>query len=416
MTGTSDKRILYLTQRFQPEQARLRGLPFVQAMRERDLKFEILTGFPFHPGKSVHEGYRQRHYQCDEIEGVTIHRSPLVVGHTSSSARRALSYSTLSATAAVNALRHVEPPDAVMTTLGPGPFASVAQFLASRFQCPLILDVQDLWPESLTASGMWPSFVPTKPIEWSLSKSYRAADTIICLSEGCREQLIERGADPMTTKARLNPHLEIEVTDEDHEGAERLLATLPKNYFCYTGNLGPLQGIDIMIKALKTQSGDTGLVIAGAGRDRSTLEALASDDDRITFVGHQTGGFARLLVKASLAAVMHLHATPLDNSAIPSKLGAYLGANVPVIVAAQGEAARLARSCDAGPTIAPGDVDEMAAAFALLQRSDPATRDRWSQNASEFAAEHLSEQRSFDAIAEAIRTTIDRYPEPGVRR
>lgn len=408
MSTTRDKRILYLTQRFQPEPARLRGLPFVQAMHERGLRFEVLTGFPFHPGTSVLEGYRQQRYERDEVDGVTVHRSPLVVGHTSSSARRALSYSTLSATSAVNALRHVTRPDAVMTTLGPGPFASVAQFLASRFGCPLILDVQDLWPESLTASGMWPSFLSTKPIEWSLSRSYRAADTIICLSEGCREQLIDRGADPSRTVVQLNPHLEVGITSEDQAVAQQLLSDLPNDYFCYTGNLGPLQGIDIMIRALQRQDGEAGLVIAGAGRDRDALEALAGDDERITFVGHRTGGVARLLVRSSLAAVMHLHSTPLDNSAIPSKLGAYLGANVPVIVAAHGEAARLAHSCDAGPTIAPGDVDEMAAAFALLERADQGTRDRWSQNARRFAAENLAEHRSFDAIARAILTTPDR--------
>lgn len=397
-------RVLYLKQRFFPEPSPLRGIEYVRALMDFGIDLEVLTGFPFYPGQRVYDGYQQKPYAVERVQGVTIHRSPLVTGHTSNGIQRIASYVSFSASATVNALRHVNPPDAVMTTLGPAPFASAASLLARRFGCPLILDVQDLWPESLFASGMWPPWLSSKPIEHLLTQAYSSAASIICLSDGCRDLVIERGANPETTHRVFNWSPQPAQTNSDVNASSALLGSwISRPFLCYTGTLGPLQGIDIMIDAVRETGADCYLVVVGAGRDDDALRRFAAKaDGRVLFVGQQSAAIAQEIAKRSLALVLHLGASALDASAIPSKFSAYMGAGKPTIVAAKGESARLAASVDCGPIGLPNNVASMAASFRSVLGADPAQIASWGSNAKRFGEAELSMETNVKRIAEII--------------
>jgi len=187
---------------------------------------------------------------------------------------------------------------------------------------------------------------------------------------------------------------------------QRLAERLPRRFFCYTGALGPLQGVDVMIKALARVDGDLGLVVVGAGRDEEDLKALAAKNNRVVFVGQQSPGVAKLLVTRSRAAIMNLGPSPLDETAIPSKLAAYLSAGVPVIVAANGASASLARSASAGPTIPPNNIESMRTAFEEVRRKDDAGYNTWRDNARSFSEKHLTFERSVDAVARLFESAL----------
>lgn len=403
-------RVLYLKQRFDPEPAPIRGSDFTAAMRTHGIEISILTGFPYYPEPEVYEGYKQRLHSQESIAGTTVHRSASLVGHTARPAQRVMSYLSMPATSVFNAMRLGLEADLVMTTLGPAPYAHFALALARRLRVPCVLEMQDLWPESLMASGMWPAKVPVGAVDRFLRFAYRRASAITCLSPGCRDKLIDRGADPSTTVTMLNWSPEVHPNSVDSEAAVELLGDwVDKPFVSYAGAIGPLQGVDKMLASVSEI--DAGLLVVGAGRQESQLREIAKQrqvDAR--FLGQQPLATTRKLLERSVATTVYLESSELDGSAIPSKLAAAMTVGVPVVVAANGETRRLAERIDAGPICEPGSSAGLADSYQAVLDAEPERRAQWIDNAQTFASRKLSARGGIARYARFLETVAQRSP------
>ncbi len=184
-------RILFLTQWFQPE-AFFKGLPFAKALRERGHEVEILTGFPNYPGGKVYPGYRVRLYQGEEMDGIKVHRVFLYPSHDTSALRRILNYLTFALSTFLLGPWLIRKPDVVyvynLITLGPAAF--LIRFL---FGAKVVIDVQDLWPESVANSSMLNNKAALGVLNRLCNRVYRGADQVTVLSPGFKKELIRRG-------------------------------------------------------------------------------------------------------------------------------------------------------------------------------------------------------------------------------
>lgn len=408
MTTAETLRVCYLKQRFEPEPAPLRGAVFAHQLRDRGIELVVLTGFPYYPHNGVSYGYRQRAYLRELLGGIEVHRSISVVGHSGSPLRRALSYVSLPAASVVNALRNKVKADLVLTTLGPAPYGLFAQALAARLNVPCVLEIQDLWPESLIASEMWPQWLPTTPIEMATRGMYKHASAISCLSPGARHALISRGADPESTVVMLNWAQPVTVTDDDRRRAHELCGGWEqKSFIAYAGTIGPLQGVGRMCEA--AVSNHHRLLIVGSGRSAHQVESYAAAmPDNVRFVGQQPLGVTRALLERSAATTVYLESSVLAESAIPSKFASNLLAGAPMVVAAEGETLRMADRVDAGPTCTPGDTDALARCFEEVVTATARQRTEWVQNAMIFSKDWTDPETSLDRFASLLRSVAAR--------
>ena len=87
------------------------------------------------------------------MEGIEVHRVALYPSHDRSGFRRALNYLSFGLSSAVVGQFLVRRPDIIyafnLVTLG-----LATRLLRLRFGCPVVFDVQDLWPDSVADSGM----------------------------------------------------------------------------------------------------------------------------------------------------------------------------------------------------------------------------------------------------------------------
>jgi colanic acid biosynthesis glycosyl transferase WcaI len=123
-----------------------------RALVARGHEVQVLTGFPSYPQGRVHSGYRMS-LRLDEVrEGVRVLRVPDLPSHDGNPLRRAASLTSFaaSATAQVGWLRDV---DVCLVYLTPATVGAAAMTLRATAGVPYVLYVQDLWPETVTASG-----------------------------------------------------------------------------------------------------------------------------------------------------------------------------------------------------------------------------------------------------------------------
>jgi colanic acid biosynthesis glycosyl transferase WcaI len=389
-------KILLLTQLFQPEPNHLKGLAFAKELARQGHEVEVLTGFPNYPGGEIYPGYRQRWYQRETMEGISVIRVPIYPDHSSSGFRRILCYLSLALSSCVPGLFLLRRPDVVHVYQGPATLALPAIVLHLLRGVPYVLDVQDLWPESVTSSGMlkvpWLIFALNR---WC-DLAHRLAAKIVVLSPGYKETLVARGVSATKIEVVYNWCDEsqmLKAAGEEKTGDPFGLAG--RFSIVYAGNLGRVQALDAVLDAaslLHKDYCDILFVFVGDGIDAARLKEIASSKglDNVRFIPwHPASEIGTILQRAD-ALLLHLRDDPLCRVGIPQKTQAYLAAGRPVIVAVKGDAAKLVSEADAGISCEPEDPASIAAAVKKLHDLPSEEREDMGRNGLAYYERHLA--------------------------
>lgn len=385
-----------ITQLFQPEPNHLKGLAFAKELVRQGHEVEVLTGFPNYPGGQIYPGYRQRIWQRETTDGISIIRVPLYPDHSSSGLRRILCYISLAFSASIPGLFLVRKPDVVHVYQGPATLALPAIILRLLRKVPYVLDVQDLWPESVTSSGMLKSRFLTSALTKWCDFANRLAAKIVVLSPGYKETLINRGVSATKVDIVYNwcDESQVHKTDGvtvsvDHLGFEGRFSVV------YAGNLGRVQALDSVLEAAELLSNDYPDVIfvfVGDGVDALRLKELANAKKlkNVLFVPRQPVSEIGSILRRAAALLIHLQDDPLCRVGIPQKTQAYLAMGRPLIAAVRGNAASLVEESKAGVTCEPTNPESIAAAVIRLRNMPENERAGMGNNGLKYYEEYLS--------------------------
>lgn len=401
------KRLLYLTQWFEPEPTP-KGVDFVHAVEHAGYRVKVATGFPNYPGGKVYPGYRIKPWSREKLHGVDLTRLPLYPSHSFSSLGRVANYLSFFLSALGYGLIRGHRFDAVYVYHPPITVGAAAALFCGLWRRPFVLEIQDLWPDSINETGMAnPRLV--RMIDALCGFVYRRAAVIVTQSAGMRMRLIARGVPAGKLCVIRN------WTDE---AAAAPPANLPARVagdrftFFYAGNLGRVQSLETAVEAaLLAHAVDPRieLVLMGNGIERDALRAL---------IEARAAGIARLLPPVPMkevavatahadALLIHLADRPLFEVTIPSKTQFYLASGKPIVAGLGGEAAELIRASGAG-LVAPPE-NSRALADVMLDMAAKSMSERHAMAASglAFYTEHLSFERGMREILEVLARVAD---------
>ena len=146
-------RILILSQWCHPEPS-LKSLLFAKGLIARGHDVIILTGFPNYPEGILYPGYKLKLFQRETIDGVKIIRVPLYPNHDNSPVKRVINYTSFALSASVLGPFLVGKVDIIYVHSPPATTGLPAIVLSSLKGVPFVYDVQDLWPDTLSSTGM----------------------------------------------------------------------------------------------------------------------------------------------------------------------------------------------------------------------------------------------------------------------
>lgn len=383
-------RLCILTQYFPPEmgapQARLSELGARLVAAGWDV--DVLTALPNYPTGRVFEGYAPLRPVVESLAGMRVVRVPLFVARTGF-AKRLASYFSFVASASLHGPRLCERPDVLFAESPPLFIGYAARALARRWRCPYVFNVSDLWPESAIRMGILEPGVASRLAERLELATYRRAAAVTGQSEeiiesvrrrapGTRTEVITNGVDP----ARFGP-------DHVDGDARALLGAEPGPVFIFAGLFGYAQGLDqVLDLAQAWPAGEPGrFVLVGDGPERARLEQriAAEGISRVRLVPAQPRERIPALLAAADVALISLGM--VLPGAVPSKIYEAMAASLPILLVAEGEAARRIERAGCGVTVAPGDPARLRTSALQLAR-DPALRARLGQ-AGRAAAETL---------------------------
>jgi colanic acid biosynthesis glycosyl transferase WcaI len=395
-------RILFLTQWFQPEPT-FKGLAFAKALQMRGHEVEVLTGFPNYPGGKVYDGYRVRAVQRETMDGIRVTRGALYPSHDQSALRRVLNYCSFAASTTLLALT-LKRPDVVYVYTPPMTAAAGAVALRLLRGVPFVVDVQDLWPDTLAATGMVRHGWMMKAVGAWTNFAFRRASRIVVLSPGFKRTLKERGlSQPITVIPNWAP-------PEIVEQARSLPAPSHAIGFniLFAGNMGHAQALDVVIEAakrLRDQAPDVCFSLIGGGIDRDRLRsaAEAASLNTVMFIEPRHPKDMGPVFADADALLVHLRDDPLFAITIPSKTQAYLVVGKPILMGVRGDAAAVIEDAGAGITFAPQDVDALVNAVLRLRALPVEARQAMGRAASSYYKDRMSFEAGVTAMEETLR-------------
>ena len=249
--------------------------------------------------------------------------------------------------------------------------ALAAHRLARRTGAPFVLEVRDLWPETLQVAGHRRG-VGYAGL-WAVAQFlYRAASRIIVLAEGTAEYLASRGI-PEHKFAFLPNGVDVQRFGDAAPPARNGLRLI------YAGAHGPANGLEAVLDAAERLRGDERISFAlvGDGPSKQALraDAIARRLSNVEFLDPVPKSDMPQLLARFDAGLMVLKDVPVFSFGVsPNKLFDYWAAALPVVCNVPGEVANIVRAADGGVQTANASGAALADAIRQLMARPPETR------------------------------------------
>lgn len=371
------RRILFLTQWFEPEPI-MKGIGFARALAEAGFEVEVATGFPNYPTGKLAPDYRLKPYASEVMEGVRVHRLYLIPHHDRSSLGRAANYLSFFVSALLFCLLRGGRYDAIYVYHPPITVGLAAAISGLFTRTPFVLDVQDLWPDSVAASGFGGAGRMAGVLGRLCGYVYRRAALVVGQSRAMTEKLVERGVPSAKVVTIFN------WADEDSARARGEYDIRPLGFegrfnIVFGGNLGRVQDLETMVRAAvlaAREVPDIQLTLVGDGVERQRLAALIADlgGDHAQLIGPVPRTWIGDIFAAADILILPLIDDPLFEITIPSKAQFYMAMGRPILACMRGEAADIITSREAGLAVAPQDVAAVAEGMVRMARISPEER------------------------------------------
>jgi colanic acid biosynthesis glycosyl transferase WcaI len=340
----------------------------------------VLTGVPNHPRGRVFEGYENRLVQEERIDGIRVIRVWTYVTANEGFVKRTANY-VLFALAAILASFKAGRPDVVVAT-SPQFFAGIAGAVISRLlRRPFVLEVRDLWPDSIVQLGQLRSGALVRFLEAIETALYRSAAGIVVNTRAFIDHIAARGIPRERIELVYNG---IDPTLFSPRPADRALLArhgLEGRFLvAYIGTLGLAHGLVTVLEAAERMRDDrdVAFLFIGDGADRARLESevAARGLANVRFLGL----LPRQEIPAWIASIdcllVMLRDLPVFETVIPSKIFEYCAQERPVVVAARGEIRRLVDEAKAGFVIDPENAPALCEAIRHVRAHPEETQAR----------------------------------------
>jgi colanic acid biosynthesis glycosyl transferase WcaI len=412
-------KILYVSQYFPPEM----GAPAGRASElsrlwvEDDHEVTVLTGFPNHPTGVISPEYRRKFRRLvtrETYHGVEVVRTWLLPLPNRKAYERMLNYSSFCVSAATTGI-FLHQPDVVIATSPQLLVGLSGWWLARCNGVPFVLEVRDLWPESLAAVGVSNH---NSLLHRSLAKIagflYRNCDRLVVVSPAFKEYLIEHWRVPEDKIFVVENGVETSLFSPlaPNPAFRRRLGAERKFVASYIGTMGNAHGIETLLETatlLRERAPQVLFLLVGEGAEKERLMSLARSRGlaNVRFIGQQSRERIPAYIAASDACLVLLKKAELFKTVLPTKMLEYMSCARPVIFGVDGHARKVMEQANAGIFVTPEDPAALAEAVMRLA-ADPALCESLGRNGRQHVIRYFSRQHTAKVYLDVLQDLLER--------
>lgn len=407
-------RVLIVSQYFWPESFQINEI--ARSLLENGEDVEILTGKPNYPEGDIYPGYRSWSCSSENWHNIQIHRIPILARGRKSNVRLALNYLSFIVSGILLAPwklwgRKYD----VIFVYAPSPVLQVvpALFLGWIKRCPVVLWVQDLWPESVHATGYIKSPFIISLIRNIVRLIYRFTDELLVPSRAFQSPIAAlapgkaityhpNSVEPMFFDP---PNIDLPDIPQLQEGFTVLFA----------GNVGAAQAVEVIVDAaelLKTFRDINFIILGNGSRWEWVKEQVDARSLRnLHLAGRYPVDTMPGLMRKASSLLVTLADEPTFAVTVPNKVQAYMAVGRPIVACLNGEGARLIEEAKAGLTVKAGDASALAEAILQLYRMSSEERHQLGENGRHYYLQNFSHERLVKQLSMHLRQLVAAFGE-----
>ena len=398
--------ILVVCQYFYPEEFKVNDL--VEGLVNRGNRVTVLTGKPNYPKGVFFPGYKFAGVQREVYKGADVIRVPLIRRGNSGAIRLALNYLSFVFFGNWYVRLHKCDYDAILVyQLSPIVMAYPAILAKRKSHAKLALYVQDLWPESVSATTSLKGGLLMSLLNRMVKKIYSKSDTIFVQSLAFKESIGEKG--DFVNKIEYAPNWaeDVFVENVDIESFKHK-ELLPEGFrVMFAGNIGEAQDFNSIINAavLTKDNKEIKWVIVGDGRAKEKAEQRVRDEnlkETVCFLGrfpvNEMPGF---FLNADVMLVS-LKKEFIFSLTIPSKVQAYMASGKPILSMIDGEGKRIVEESGCGLTASAEDYTSLAKNVLDVYQMTKEDLLQMGENGLRYYKENFAKEMVINRIATSL--------------
>ena len=375
----------------------------------------VLTGFPNHPTGVVPAEWRSRlrRLTCHEnVGGVDVFRTWLWPLPNRKAHERMRNYASFCFSAAMRGMA-LPRPDVIIAS-SPQLLVGLAGWsIAFVRQLPLIFEVRDLWPESLTAVGVGDeNSLLHQALAAVANFLYRRSDLIVVVTPAFKEHLIQHWQVPAQKISIVENGVETDLFAPASSAANAALrhelGANGKFLVCYIGTMGMAHGLETLLDAaaeLQRRNSNALFLLVGEGAEKERIKAMARSRGlaNVRFLDQQPRETIPAFISASDACLVLLKKTDVFKTVIPTKMLEFMSCARPVILGVDGQARQIIEEAGAGIVIEPENSEALVNAISRLS-ADRELGTRLGQKGREYIVQHFSRGRTAGKYIDVLQS------------
>ncbi len=364
-------RILFITDNFPPEvnAPATRTYEHCREWAEQGAEVTVLTCAPNFPHGNVYEGYKNRFFQKEQMDGITVIRVWSYITSNAGFSRRILDYVSFGFMAFWVGL--FQKHDVVIAT-SPQFFTTWAAWGLSKIRRkPWVFELRDLWPESIRTVG---AMEHERLLNW-LEKIelglYKSAYRVVAVTPAFKKNLIARGIDPEKIEVVTNGS-NIQLFQAREPDLELVQALGLQNKFVigYVGTHGLAHSLDFIVRSIALlDDKDVHFLFIGDGAMKASLMAQAEEQNlsNITFIDPIAKDEVPRYLSVIDVSLAPLKKSDTFKTVIPSKIFEASAMRKPTLLGVEGQAQEILEKYGAGVCFKPEDEADFLEKVRLLK-------------------------------------------------
>lgn len=400
-------RILIVSQYFYPEEFKINDL--AKDFVERGHQVSVLTGKPNYPKGEYYEGYQYDGIVKEDYCGAEVIRVPLRKRGAGGGKNLALNYLSF----VINANKYIRKNrleyDAILVfEISPITQAYPALYCKKKYGGKVLLWVQDLWPESVTAAGGVTNKFVLDILDRMVKRIYKKCDVLMVQSEGFKESILSKG--DFESKIVYVPNWAEDLYLEKKKvNEEAIKASMPDGFkVMFAGNVGEAQNVDAIIKAANETKDipEIKWIIVGDGRARAGVEDEVKRlglTDTVKFMGRHPMAEMPTFFSFADAMIVSLKDEYIFSLTIPAKTQSYMASGKPIVSMLNGEGNKIVEKAECGLTAPSGDYKSLADNVIKLYRTDKEKLKEMGERGLQYYLTHFDKKTVVDSIIKSMK-------------
>ena len=399
--------IIFFTHYFRPEGNAPASRTYENCKRwvTKGHEVTVVTGAPNVPDGVIYEGYKNRFFQREEMDGIRVLRVWTYIAPNKGFFKRILNYLSFMVTSLLGVIL-IKRGGLVIAT-SPQLLCGVAGYIFSRLKkLPFILEVRDIWPEGIIAAEGLKSGKLTKIIEHTAMFLYRYSQKIVVVTESFKKIISRKGIPEDKIFVVRNGVDLTFFSQQDKENEVRKKFNLNGKFvISYIGTIGLAHALnqELYVAEDLRYRKDIIFLLVGSGAERDTLiqEKENRHLDNVIFIDRQPKHFIPSFYAASDICLVTLKKKPIFKTFIPSKIFEIMAMARPIILGVDGEAKEIVEKAKAGLCVEPENHVELEKAILRLY-NHPENNQKLGRNGHRFVEKYFDRDKLADDYLEIL--------------